>query len=60
ITHLATPFMLGSLWALIPAVLTVAAFVVRTALEDRMLQEELTGYSEYARRVRSRLVPGVW
>jgi protein-S-isoprenylcysteine O-methyltransferase Ste14 len=34
--------------------------VARTALEDRMLREELEGYAEYAKKVRYRLVPGVW
>jgi protein-S-isoprenylcysteine O-methyltransferase Ste14 len=34
--------------------------VLRTALEDRFLQAELAGYQDYARRVRWRLVPGVW
>jgi protein-S-isoprenylcysteine O-methyltransferase Ste14 len=33
---------------------------VRTALEDRTLQAELSGYAEYALRVRFRLIPGVW
>jgi protein-S-isoprenylcysteine O-methyltransferase Ste14 len=58
--YLATPIMLGSLWALIPSALTVAGLVVRTALEDRTLHEELDGYPEYARRTRYRLLPGVW
>jgi protein-S-isoprenylcysteine O-methyltransferase Ste14 len=57
---LAMPLMFGSIWALIPAVLVLVAIVVRTALEDRMLRAELTGYAEYARRVRFRLVPGLW
>jgi len=57
---LATPLLLGSAWALVPGVLTSAAIVVRTALEDQTLQRELDGYAEYARRVRFRLVPGVW
>ena len=35
-------------------------FVVRTALEDGTLQDELDGYKDYARRVRYRLLPGVW
>jgi protein-S-isoprenylcysteine O-methyltransferase Ste14 len=35
-------------------------FVIRTALEDRMLQAELPGYKEYARGVRYRLLPDVW
>jgi len=57
---LATPLMLGSLWALIPAGLTVCVLIVRTVLEDRTLQEELDGYTDYARHVRFRLLPGVW
>jgi protein-S-isoprenylcysteine O-methyltransferase Ste14 len=57
---LATPLLLGSAWALIPGVLTDAAIVVRTALEDRTLRQELEGYAEYARRVRFRLIPGIW
>jgi len=57
---LATALALGSLWALVPAGLGMCAFVVRTALEDRTLQEELDGYKEYAQRVRYRLLPGIW
>jgi protein-S-isoprenylcysteine O-methyltransferase Ste14 len=34
--------------------------VIRTALEDRTLQEELPGYQEYTRRVRYRLFPGIY
>jgi protein-S-isoprenylcysteine O-methyltransferase Ste14 len=51
---------LGSLWALIPAALVSVILVVRTVFEDRTLQEELEGYKEYAKRVRYRLIPGVW
>jgi protein-S-isoprenylcysteine O-methyltransferase Ste14 len=51
---------LGSLWALIPAGLFALLLVVRTALEDRTLQDELEGYAAYARRVRHRLVPYLW
>ncbi|MBN1978155.1 MAG: isoprenylcysteine carboxylmethyltransferase family protein [Anaerolineae bacterium] len=57
---LATPVLLGSLWALVPAAVTVVVIVVRTALEDRTLQAELPGYVEYVRNTRYRLVPGVW
>ncbi len=55
-----TPVALGSLWALVPALITACLFVVRTALEDRTLQAELDGYRDYAQRVRYRLLPGVW
>jgi len=60
VTSLATPLLLGSLWALIPAALAACQLVVRTALEDKTLQEELEGYHDYAARVRYRLLPGVW
>jgi len=60
VADLATPLVLGSLWALIPAALTVCAFVVRTALEDSVLRDGLVGYEDYAQRVRFRLLPGIW
>jgi len=51
---------LGSLWTLIPAAVALVIAVIRTALEDQTLQEELPGYQEYARRVRYRLFPGIY
>jgi protein-S-isoprenylcysteine O-methyltransferase Ste14 len=54
------PLLLTSRWALLPAGLTVICLVVRTALEDRTLHKKLPGYADYATRVRSRLMPGVW
>lgn len=56
----ATPFFLDSLWAFLPAVLVAVALVIRTHLEDNTLQNELEGYRDYVRRVRYRLLPGVW
>jgi protein-S-isoprenylcysteine O-methyltransferase Ste14 len=58
--NLATPAFLGSSWAYLPACLTAAVLVIRTALEDRTLQAELDGYITYAGRVRYRLLPGLW
>jgi protein-S-isoprenylcysteine O-methyltransferase Ste14 len=60
IFNLATAAMLGSAWGLIPGVITVGLFVLRTSLEDRMLQAELAGYREYTQQTRWRLLPGVW
>lgn len=57
---LATPLLLGSLWALIPGALTTCVIIVRTALEDKTLREELPGYEDYGERVRYRLLPKVW
>ena len=57
---LGLPLALGSYWALIPGGLLSLLFIVRTALEDRMLQAELPGYEDYTRQTRYRLIPGVW
>jgi len=54
------PLVLGSKWALVPALGVAVAFIVRTALEDRTLHKELEGYAEYARSTDCRLLPGVW
>lgn len=56
----AIALVLGSTWALVPALATGVCVVVRTALEDRLLRRELPGYEAYAQRTRYRLLPGVW
>jgi protein-S-isoprenylcysteine O-methyltransferase Ste14 len=58
--QLALPFIFGSFWAFIPMGLSAPVYIVRTALEDKTLQDELDGYAEYARWVRHRLLPGLW
>jgi protein-S-isoprenylcysteine O-methyltransferase Ste14 len=60
LVSLATPLILGSWWAYIPTIFILALAVLRTAKEDRTLQQELSGYGAYTRQVRYRLVPGVW
>jgi protein-S-isoprenylcysteine O-methyltransferase Ste14 len=59
-SYITIPIALGSLWACIPMALLVVNLFIRTAMEDRTLQNELDGYKEYAARVRYRLIPGVW
>jgi protein-S-isoprenylcysteine O-methyltransferase Ste14 len=54
------PLLLGSWWALIPGVLNIVLFFIRTALEDKTLQAELPGYTDYVQQVHYRLIPGVW
>jgi protein-S-isoprenylcysteine O-methyltransferase Ste14 len=54
------PLIFGSLYAFAPFALYTALITLRTCLEDRTLQEELPGYTEYAERVRYRLFPGIW
>jgi protein-S-isoprenylcysteine O-methyltransferase Ste14 len=57
---LASPILLGSLVAFWVGVATVPLWIARTILEDRTLQDELSGYREYAAKVRYRLIPSVW
>jgi protein-S-isoprenylcysteine O-methyltransferase Ste14 len=52
--------LLGSWWALLPALAAATLITLRTVLEDRMLQAELPGYSDYSLAVRFRLIPGIW
>lgn len=54
------PLVFGSLWAYLPALVAMAAFIARTAHEDQTLRQELPGYLEYTRQTRYRLVPGLW
>ena len=57
---ISTALVLGSLWALMPAGVVVILLIIRTYLEDTTLQKELPGYADYAKKVRHRLLPGVW
>lgn len=60
LVYAASPTILGSWWGLVPAAVMAAGFFLRTALEDQTLQEELPDYLAYAKKVRYRLLPGVW
>jgi protein-S-isoprenylcysteine O-methyltransferase Ste14 len=55
-----TPLALGSYWGLLVLALMMPALIWRLIDEERLLGQELPGYTDYQRRVRFRLVPGVW
>jgi protein-S-isoprenylcysteine O-methyltransferase Ste14 len=57
---LATPFALGSVWALILAVVAVLCLAWRLLEEERYLSQHLPGYNDYRRMTRYRLVPFIW
>ena len=57
---LGMPLLMGSLWAFIPGLLNIILFLIRTALEDKVLQAELPGYKAYMQKVHYRLIPGIW
>jgi protein-S-isoprenylcysteine O-methyltransferase Ste14 len=56
----ASTLMLGSWYGFAAALALAILLIVRTALEDRELKRGLPGYTDYAARVRYRLVPLVW
>ncbi len=58
--ELAISAVFASWWALLAGGGCALLFVLRTILEDRTLRVELSGYAEYAQRVRFRLLPGIW
>jgi protein-S-isoprenylcysteine O-methyltransferase Ste14 len=60
IANIGIPLLLDSAWAFIPVIVIAFFFILRTHLEDRFLRANLPGYSEYAKKVRYRLLPGIW
>lgn len=61
LTYFATPLLLDSPWTFMPVALMAVVLFIRTALEDRTLQAELSGYKEYAtQKTKYRLIPGIW
>lgn len=47
-------------WVALVAGLIVVAYALKAQDEERFLRQELPGYGEYQRRVKRRLIPGVW
>jgi len=57
---LGTALLLGSWCAFAIGIVLIAIIALRAVWEEEMLVNELPGYADYARRVKYRLVPGVW
>ena len=58
--YVVSPVVLGSWWAVIPALVIIPVIVARILDEEIALEKELPGYVEYKRKVRYRLIPFVW
>ncbi len=56
----ATPLALGSFWGLCAIPGIIVCLVVRIRNEEKILSKGLAGYGEYRRKVRRRVVPGIW
>ena len=57
---LGLPIALGSWIALSSAVCFILVIVIRIKFEEAMLIEGMDGYKEYKKRVRYRLIPGIY
>jgi protein-S-isoprenylcysteine O-methyltransferase Ste14 len=60
VLFLAIPLALGSGYGLLMFFPSAAVIVWRLLDEEKFLKKKLPGYSEYTRKVRYRLVPGIW
>ena len=58
--YLAIPLVLGSWWALLIMSPCIFLLAVRIKNEEQVLHEGLSGYTEYTKRVRYRMIPWVW
>lgn len=54
------PLALGSWWALALLIIAIPVLVIRILDEEKLLERDLPGYTEYEQKVRWRLVPGLW
>lgn len=54
------PLVLGSWYALIVFAFYPAIIIVRLKNEEELLTRELTGYAEYKKKVKYRIIPFVW
>jgi len=54
------PLLLGSVYGLLLSLVGLVLVIVRIFGEEKMLTEELDGYDEYKKRVRFRMLPGIW
>ena len=57
---LGMPLWLGSYAAVMLAVFLIFLLMLRITIEEKYLRRELTGYDDYTKRVRYRLIPHVW
>jgi protein-S-isoprenylcysteine O-methyltransferase Ste14 len=55
-----TPLALGSFWGLFPLVAMIPFLIWRLYDEESFLARNLSGYTEYQKKVRHRLIPFIW
>ena len=59
-TLLGIPLLLGSWWGFALSPIFILGVAWRAVREENVLRAELSGYHEYAARVRYRFIPLLW
>ena len=60
VLFLSMPFVLGSLFSFFIMLAYIPIIVVRIINEEKFLEKELKGYTEYKKKVKYRLIPFIW
>ena len=60
ILFLAMPLVLGSVLSFLVMLCYIPIIVKRIRNEEQVLEKGLPGYREYKKKVRYRLIPGIW
>lgn len=60
VLFLSMPFVLGSLFSFFIILVYIPIIVVRIINEEKFLEKELNGYTEYKKKVKYRLIPFIW
>ena len=58
--YLSIPIVLGSWWSLLLMPPCIFLLVLRIRNEEQVLHQGLSGYTDYTKRVRYRMIPFVW
>jgi protein-S-isoprenylcysteine O-methyltransferase Ste14 len=58
--YLGTALVFPAWWLIAAALVVIVSYGLKANLEDEYLARTLAGYTDYRRRVKYRLLPGVW
>ena len=60
VLFLSMPFVLGSLFSFFIMLVYIPIIVVRIINEEKFLEKELNGYTEYKKKVKYKVIPFIW
>lgn len=60
LSWLGFPIVLNSIYSILPVLLSIILISLRTNLEDKLLSQELKGYTAYRQKIKYHLIPFIW